>query len=77
MEYPLGQFGLAVQVVSTLSFMLTISLLVVGGRDGKIEYYLAVAKTPVCCQHCFSHETKTQHPMDSITARPSTPTPFS
>lgn len=48
-------------------------------RGRKSKYCSAAAKAPVCCQHCFSHKSKTQHPLqkiNSIPARPSTPTPF-
>lgn len=34
-----------------------------GGQSGERKCCSAVAKTPVCCQRCCGHKSKTQHPL--------------
>lgn len=34
-----------------------------GEQSGERTCCSAVAKTPVCCQHCCGHKSKTQHPL--------------
>lgn len=50
-----------------------------GEQSGERTCCSAVAKTPVCCQRCCGHKSKTQHPlqnMNSMAATPRAPTPF-